>query len=97
MSNFADSRGMELLRYRSSSTFLSVFSSSEVLGKIISIRSKLPTEACWSRKKREEIVKPTCVMSKATSVPQPPQTNHYRYSLIVESKSQPVELDNLDH
>ena len=27
---------------------LSVFSSSEVLGKIISIRSKLPTAACWS-------------------------------------------------
>ena len=40
-------------------------------------------------------------MSKATSVPQTPQTNHSQYSspvealnLIVDSKSQPVELDN---
>ena len=46
-------------------------------------------------------MKPTCFMSKATSVPQTPQTNHSQYSLpvgavnlIVESKSQPVELDN---
>ena len=53
------------------------------------------------KKKREETVKPTCFMSKATSVPQTPQTNHYQYSspvealnFIVESKSQPVELDN---
>ena len=40
-------------------------------------------------------------MLKATSVPQIPQTNHSYYSppvealnLIVDSKSQPVELDN---
>ena len=33
--------------------FLSVFSSSEVFGKIASIRSKLPTAACWSRRKKE--------------------------------------------
>ena len=40
-------------------------------------------------------------ISKATSVPQTPHTNHSQYSspvevlnLIVESKSQPVELDN---
>ena len=46
-------------------------------------------------------MKPTCFMSKATSVPQKPQTNHSQYSLpvealnlIVESKSQSVELDN---
>ena len=52
-------------------------------------------------KKREETVKPTCFMSKATSVPQTPQTNHSQYSspvealnLIVESKSQPVQSDN---
>ena len=32
--------------------FLSVFSSSEVLGKITSIRSKLPTAACWSREEK---------------------------------------------
>ena len=47
-------------------------------------------------------MKPTCSMSKATSVPQTPQTNHSQCSspvealnLILESKSQPVELDNL--
>ena len=46
-------------------------------------------------------MKPTCFMPKATSVPQTPQTNHSQCSspveasnLIVESKSQPVELDN---
>ena len=44
-------------------------------------------------KKREEGVKPTCFMLKATSVP---QTNHSQYSspvealnLIIESKSLP--------
>ena len=54
VSNFADSR-TEVPRYRSSQSHfmrfffsLSVFSSSEVLGKITSIRSKLPTAACWS-------------------------------------------------
>ena len=36
-------------------------SSSEVLGKITSIQSKLPTAACSGlEKKREETVKPTC-------------------------------------
>ena len=30
----------------------SVFSSSEVLDKITSIRSKLPTAACWSREEK---------------------------------------------
>ena len=71
-----------------------------MLAKITSIRSKLPTAACWSRgKKREGTVKPTCFMSKATSVPQTLQTNHSLCSspvealnLIVESKSQTVEL-----
>ena len=81
--------------------FLSVFSRSEVLAKITSIRSKLPTAACWFREKREETVKPTCfIMSKATSVPQTPQTNHSQCSSpvealnLIESKSQPVELDH---
>ena len=104
VSNFADSR-MKVPRYRSSPTssdlfFLIVFSSSEVLAKISSIRSKLPTAACWSRgQKREGTVKPTCFMSKATSVPQTLQTNHSQcfspveaLSLIVESKSQTNEL-----
>jgi len=79
--------------------FLSTFSSSEVLCKNVSIRSKLPTAACWSWEKREEGVKPNCFMSKATSVP---QANHSRYSLpveesnlIIESKSLPVEVNNL--
>ena len=31
---------------------LSVFSTSEVLGKVTSIRSKLPTAACWSREEK---------------------------------------------
>ena len=58
MSNFANS-GMKVRRYRSSPTswvwclFLSVYSSSEVLAKITSIRIKLPTAACWSREKKE--------------------------------------------
>ena len=46
-------------------------------------------------------MKPTRFMSKATSVPQTPRTNHSQCSspvealnLIAESKSQPVELDN---
>ena len=57
VSNFADSR-MKVPRYRSSPTsgdhsfFLSVFSISEVLAKITSIQSKLPTAACWSREKK---------------------------------------------
>ena len=52
-SNFADLQA-EVPRCQSSPTSwahffcLSVFSSSEVLGKITSIRSKLPTAACWS-------------------------------------------------
>ena len=33
--------------------FLSLFSISEVLGKITSIRSKLPTTACWSREEKK--------------------------------------------
>ena len=82
--------------------FLScVFSSSEVLGKITSIRSKLPTAACWPREEKRGNWKPTSFMSKATSAPQTLQTNHSQYSspgealnLIVQSKSQPVELDN---
>ena len=46
-------------------------------------------------------MKPTCFISKATLVPQRPRTNHSQCSspletlnVIVESKSQPVELDN---
>ena len=75
--------------------FISTFSSSEVLGKNVSVRSKLLTAAFWSRKKRTEGVKPACFMSKATSVP---NANHPQYAspveafnLIVESKFLPTE------
>ena len=76
-------------------TFFSVHSAAvKCLGKNASIRSKLPTAACWSPEKREQGAKPTCFMSKAISVP---QANHSEYSspvealnLIVESKSLPV-------
>ena len=74
-----------------------------MLAKITSIRSKL----AGLGKKREETVKPTCFklalclfMSKATLVPETPQTNHSQYSSpvevlnLIDSKSQPVELDN---
>ena len=58
--------------YRSS--FLRVFSSSEVLAKITSIRSKL--QLVGLGKEREVTVKPTYFTSKATLVPQTPETNH---------------------
>ena len=58
VSNFADSR-MKVPRYDIDQVllheiffFLSVFSSGEVLAKITSIRSKLPTAACLSREKK---------------------------------------------
>ena len=76
--------------------FLSLFSSREVT---FGVNCRL--QLAGLGKKREETVKPTCFMSKATSVPQTPQKNHLQFSspaealnLIVESKSQPVELDN---
>ena len=50
-------------------------------------------------KKREETMKPTCFMSKASSVPQTPETNHSQKSshvealnLMVKSKSQSVAI-----
>ena len=55
-------------------------------------------------KKREETVKPTCfslLYVESDSAPQTPETNYSQHSspvealnLIVDSKSQPVELDN---
>ena len=72
---------------------LSVFSSSEVLGKITSIRSKLvlPTAACWSREEKLALCWKRLLYHR-----------HHRQiihsiealNLIVDSKSQPVELDN---
>ena len=54
VSNFADLR-MKVPRYSDQVLLheISVFSSSEVLAKITSIRSKLPTAPCWSREKKE--------------------------------------------
>ena len=93
---------MEVPRYRSSLTkWRSFFLSSELLDKNASIRSKLPTAACWSRKITEENLKQTCFMSKAKATSLLQLGNHSQYSshvgalnLIDESKSLPVEANN---
>ena len=76
------------------------FLSSELLDKNASIRSKLPTAACWSREITEENLKQTCFMSKAKATSVPQLGNHSQYSshlgalnLIDESKSLPVEAN----
>ena len=91
VSNFADSR-MKVPRFRSSPAV-------KCEAKLLSLGVNCRLRLAGLGKKREETVKPTCFyMSKATSVP---QTNHSQCSspvealnLIVESKCQPVELDN---
>ena len=76
VSNFADSR-MELGAKISIKSFFmeiifypvhsaAVFSKSSA--KKTFIRSKLPTAVCWSREEREEGVKSTCFMSKASQI-----------------------------
>ena len=82
----------ECLYFMRSFFFLSVLNSSEVLSKTTSIQSKLPTATCWSREKKRG----NCGKRYQT-----PKTNHSQCSssvgalnLIIESKSQPVELDN---
>ena len=77
------------------------FLSSELLDKNASIRSKLPTAACWSREITEENLKQTCFMSKAKATSVPQLGNHSQYSshvgalnLIDESKPLPVEANN---
>ena len=52
MSNYEGAKISINSYFRRSFFFLSVFSSSEVLAKITSIRSKLPTAACSSREKK---------------------------------------------
>ena len=52
VSNFADAKIYQVLLHEII-FFLSVFSNSEVLAKINSIRSKLPTAACWSQENKE--------------------------------------------
>ena len=94
VSDFADSR-MKVPRHRSSPA---VKCEAKLLLSGVNCRVRL----AGLGKEREETVKPTCSLSKATSVAQTPQTaNHLQCSspvealnLIVESKPQPVELDN---
>ena len=84
------------------SFFFSVYSAAvKCWAKLLPFGVNCRLQLAGLRKKREETMKPTCFMSKATSVPQTSQTNHSQCSspvetlnLIVESKSQPVELDN---
>ena len=93
---------MEVPRYRSSLHGDHFFLSSELLDKNASIRSKLPTAACWSREITEEnLNEQTCFMSKAKATSVPQLGNHSQYSshvgalnLIDESKSLPVETNN---
>ena len=90
MSNFADSR-TEVPRYRSSQSYfmrsflfcLSVFSSRLQLAGL--------------GKKREETVKPTCFSLLYVESDFSPQYSSpvEALNLIVDSKSQPFELDNL--
>ena len=108
MSNFADSR-MKVLRYRSSPLheiifFFSVYTlitAAVRSPKVLLFGVNCRLQLAGLRRKGEETVKPTCFMSKATLVPQTARTNHSQCSspvealnLIVESKSQPFELDN---
>ena len=74
---------------------------SELLDKNASIRSKLPTAACWSREITEKNLKQTCFMLKAKATSASQLGNHSQYSsyvgalnLIDESKSLPVEANN---
>ena len=85
--------------------FLSVFSSSEVLGKITSIWSKLPTAACWFREEMRGNCEANLLYVESnsdTTIWTPQAINHSQYSspiedpiealnLIVEWKSQPIE------
>ena len=104
VSNFADSR-LKVPRYRSSPTSWDHCLFSQCIQQQWSVSQNCFGVNCRLQlaclgKKREETVKPTCSVSKATSVPQTPQTNHSQCSsfvealnLIVKSKSQPAELD----
>ena len=109
VSNFADSR-TEVPRYWSSQSYfirsffcLSVFRCSEVLGKITSIRSKLPTAACWSREeKRGNCVNLLCLLYVESDFGTTDTTDksfrvvfpRWGFNLIVDSKSQPAKVDS---
>ena len=83
-------------------SFLSVFSSSEVLAKITSFRSKLPTAVCWSRGKKRGNCEANLLYVKSDSVSTTDTTDKSFtmffavevLNLIVNSKSQPIDLDN---
>ena len=86
--------------------FVTVYSAAvKCYAKLLPFRVNCRLHLAGLGKKREETAKPTCfslLYGKWLSlVPQTPQPNHSQYSspveainLIVDSKSQPVELDN---
>ena len=101
---------MEVPRYRSSPTssvlheiifFLCIQQQWSVKLVPFGVNCRLQLAGLGEKIEENCTWKPTCFMPKATSVPQTLQTNHSQCSspvealnLIVESKSQPVELDN---
>ena len=98
VSNFTDSRmkvptEISIKSYfMRSFFFLSVFSSSQLLAKITSIRSELLSAAWWSREEKRGNCEANLVyVEKATSVPQTPQTNRSQCSSPVETLNLIVE------
>ena len=82
--------------------FLSVFNSSEVLAKITSIWGKLPTAACWSREEKRGNCEAN-LLQLALCWKRLRYHRHHRQiihsilhplNLIVDSKSQPAELES---
>ena len=83
------------------SFFFSLYSASvKCQANLLPFGVKCRLQLAGLGRKRKETVKPTCFMSKATSVPQTLQTNHAQYSSpvkalnLIESKPQPLELGN---
>ena len=81
--------------------YLSVFSSTEVLSENACIWSKLPTVACWSREEKRGRCEANLLYVKS-DFGTIDKLQYSQYSspiealkFIVESKSLPVELDNL--
>ena len=106
-SNFADSR-MEVPRYQvlfHEIIYVSAYSAAvKCQAKLLPFGVNSRLQLAGLGKKREETVKPTCfslLYVESDSAPQTPETNYSQHSspvealnLIVDSKSQPVELDN---
>ena len=101
VSNFADSR-TEVLRYRSSPTSQCIQQQWSVRQNCFHSELTVDCSLLVSGGKEKKLWNQpalACFMLKATSVPQTSQANHSQYSspeglnLIVDSKSQPVELD----